>query len=365
MKTRTVVILIIAGIILLGIAVWPSGKYSIKEVLDGNTFVLDNGATVKLIGVTSTMQGKDELLAIMGEDVELVPDKTAQFDPREVDGNVMVYAYVLIIDNGYECINATLLKNGSADILEEAFLQDSLDAFRHYADKGRGNREVDPTPTPKPPIIYEEDSIILPEPPSPEKRLKRKHQTWYPDGSMNLEMLEEACDYNCPYTKQFANSLAAKSPGNFNPGQICAIFDYCYNKWRYVNDPQDHEYVATASETIEGSLVGDCDDFAILMASCILAVGGRACINTGWTQTSGHAFTEVDIAQFGESTVLSEIRKRFPQYGVNSLATRRDGNHLWMNLDWQAAYPGGKYWQCSKRESYPYENGEWTWVTLR
>ena len=122
--------------------------------------------------------------------------------------------------------------------------------------------------------------------------------------------------------------------------------------------------MASASETIEGSLVGDCDDFAVLLASCVMAVGGRACINTGQSYNGGHAFTEVDIAEFGETTMLQAIKENFSQYNVSSLAVRRDGSHLWMNLDWQAAYPGGSYWDCYERDSYPYENGQWTWQKL-
>ena len=128
--------------------------------------------------------------------------------------------------------------------------------------------------------INEEDDIILPEPPT-DKKKDRKHSAWYTNGNLNLKMLDEACDYLCPYTKQFANSLAGKSPGPFNAGQICEIFDYCFKNWKYVNDPTGAEYVASASESIEGNLAGDCDDFAILIASCIMAIGGDACINTG------------------------------------------------------------------------------------
>ena len=365
MKKTSLVVLFVLGLFVLAIAIWPSNTkgFVITDVSDGNTLILKNGVEVRMIGVTSTIEGRDFLAKTKGKKVYLKADHTASFDPEMVTKGDVIYAYV-IIESSRSHLNAALLREGFADIQEGTFLSDSLVAFRKYAQLGASKREVDPTPTPNPIIDYEKDSIVLPDPPSPDTRLTRKHSTWYVDGNMNLEMLEEACDYNCPYTKQFANSLAAKSPGNFNPGQICEIFEYCYSHWKYVNDPLDNEYLASASETIAGSLTGDCDDFAILMASCILSVGGRSCINTGRSSNGGHAFTEVDISQFGEAAMLQAVREHFHQYDVTSLAVRRDGNHLWMNLDWQAAYPGGRYWDCYERDSYPYENGGWKWHRL-
>lgn len=359
LKFKHVIIFAIV-VVIIAIILWDR-DLKIKSVFDGNTVELSNGVTVRLIGVSSTQEGKDYLKTYINCPVSLQADGSNQFEINELRAGMIVYAYVVSLDNK-DCLNARMLRKGVCELLEETYLVDSLEDFRGYAAKA--SRRIAPTPIPVEPIVYENDDIILPTPPSPSKRLERKHSIWYTNGNLNLEMLEEACDYNCPYTKQFANSLAAKSPGPYNPGQICEIFDYCYNKWRYVNDPKDKEYVASASESIEGSLVGDCDDFAVLMASCILAVGGRVCINTGQTETSGHAFTEVDISQFDESSVLNTIKSHFSQYNITSLATRRDGDRLWMNLDWQAAYPGGRYWMCSERDSYPYEDGRWTWKKL-
>ena len=361
LKFKHVIIFAIV-VVIIAIILWDR-DLKIRTVVDGNTVELSNGVTVRLIGVSSTEQGKDYLKTYVDCPVSLKADKSNQFELPKFPEGMLVYAYVVSEDNK-DCLNAIMLKKGLCNLMVETYLVDSLIKFEEYAKEGLGMQRVRPTPTPKIVIDYEDDDIILPIPPSPTKKLERKHSVWYSDGNLNLEMLEEVCDYNCPYTKQFANSLAAKSSGPFNPGQICEIFEYCYNKWRYVNDPKDKEYVASASESIEGSLIGDCDDFSVLIASCILAVGGRACINIGQTETSAHAFTEVDISQFDESSVLNTIKSHFSQYNITSLATRRDGDRLWMNLDWQAAYPGGRYWQCSERESYPYEDGQWTWKKL-
>lgn len=170
MNSKVWIFVIIVAVIILGIALWPSGNYSVADVPNGNTIVLDNGATVHLIGVGDTPEGKYELQKIKGEDVELVPDRNANFDPREVDGiNMYVDAYVLVVDNGYECINASLIRNGFAPLVEDANLTDSLDAFRKYA--GLLGYVVRPEPSPEP--RPEPNPEPSPEPtPEPEKHEK-------------------------------------------------------------------------------------------------------------------------------------------------------------------------------------------------
>lgn len=352
------IIITVVGI-LFAIFFWPDTVIRIKSVENGNTLVLSNGATVKLLGVMPTQEARTELYGLRNLPVHLVADGNAYYDMEKLTTNSFVNAYLLLPNNGYECVNATLLKKGLTTFVENCV--DSLDSFRKYAEQA--SREGAPfTPEPAPEIVYSEDEIHLdPYTPSAE----RKHSAWYNDGNMNLEMLEEACDFNLPYTKKFANELAARASGNFNPRQICEIFNYCYRKWSYVNDPADSEYVAKASETIYNSLTGDCDDFAILMASCILAVGGRPCINTGHNQGGGHAFTEVDISLFNEIDVLNTIREFYPAANISFLNYRVDGQYKWLNLDWQADYPGGEYYNCSlRRDTYPYIDGSWRWVRL-
>lgn len=366
MSKRTVIIvLFILGLIFFLILIQKDSDYVVTKVTDGNTLVLESGTIVRLIGVSSTNESKEYLDNFIGKPVNLRSDRSAHFDPRSISSGDLVYAYVFGGENSSVHLNAQLLRDGKSELMEETYLNDSLEAFRKYAELGRSNRQIDPTPTPVEPIVYKDDDIILPDPPSPEKKKERRHSAWYTDGNMNLDMLDEACDYTCPYTKQFANSLAGRSQGPFNAGQICEIFDYCYNNWKYVNDPKGCEYLAMASESIEGNLCGDCDDFAILMAACILAIGGDACVNTGQGPEGGHAFTEVDISRIGETQMLNSIQSHFAQYNVQSLNTRQDGPHLWLNLDWQAAYPGGRYFNSAySRDAYPCVNGQWKWEKL-
>lgn len=350
----------ISVIVLICIILWPENVIKISEIESGNTVVLSNGTTVRLLGLSPTEEAKAELTRYRNEEVKLVADKGFYFDVERIDKGDIVDAYVVCVSSERRCLNSEILKSGLAPFVEN--VRDSLYEYRRYAEDGL-SRRGGTAPKVVSNVDYQEDDIHLdPYVPTGE----RKHSAWYVDGNMNLDMLEEACDFNLPYTKKFANELASRSPGTFNPRQICEIFSYCNRKWSYVNDPADSEYVARASESISCSLVGDCDDFAVLMASCILAVGGRPCINTGSNSQGGHAFAEVDIAQFNESEVLAVVREFFPAYTIDQLNCRRDGAHVWLNLDWQSPYPGGVYYDCSLSwHSYPYIDGRWVWKRLR
>lgn len=358
MKLKFKHIIIFAAIlIVLAIMLWNT-DVKISRIVNGNTIELNNGVTVKLIGVSSTIQGREELEGYVGSAIILRPDNSNLFNSDELTRGMTVYAYVISDDNN-QCLNALILKKGLAVLVEDTYLTDSLDAFRSYCGSARGS--VTPTPTPVEPIVYRNDSIDLPDYQEPEGR---KHDRWYSDGNMNIEMIKEACDFDRPYTRNFAVELAGRAQGNFNIKQICEIFDYCYDKWHYVNDPAGQEYVARASESIHNSLSGDCDDFAVLMASCVLAIGGEASIITAYRRDGGgHAYTEVCISMFSESDVLDIIRARFPQYNIASLHFSNHDGKKWLNLDWQAGYPGGPYWESSTKGTYVYTaaTNSWHW----
>lgn len=359
MRKQHVIIFVLA-IVIIAIIIWPTSDFKVSSIEEGNAITLNNGTRVKLIGVSATEEGKQYIEEnYKGSPVILFSDHSVPFNPSHLKGNETVYAYVS--DKHGKCINAEMLRLGISEIQEGAYLSDSLKKFKRYYMMGKDVHPEPITPTPAPVINYREDDIRLPE---YEFDMERRYNNWYNDGNQNIEMLEEACDYDLPYTKAFANDLAGRSKGSFNPGQICEIFKYCYNKWRYVNDPNGHEYVARASESIACNLSGDCDDFAVLIASCLLAVGADVCVNTGFNPDTGHAFTEVDISIFDKGVVLDIIREHFPQYDITMLNTREDGRHLWLNLDWWAAHPGGQYYSCSKRDAYSCVKGEWKWEKL-
>lgn len=164
-----------------------------------------------------------------------------------------------------------------------------------------------------------------------------------------MKELISACDYDNFTVRNNAVALASLSPGDFNLGQICDIFDFCYGNWGYVNDPITRDYYAKASETLKNGLNGDCDDFATLVCSMILAIGGEARISFAYNDKDGHAFAEVNIGRTPRNDVETYLRAR---YGVADLNHKEEGNDWWLNLDWQGRYPGARYWDYNRGKCF-------------
>jgi hypothetical protein len=202
-------------------------------------------------------------------------------------------------------------------------------------------------------LIEVEDPI--PVPPTIEFKVtnheKRLFNELFKDCNGYKQELIETCNYTNSLVRNTAVSIAGQNDGLYNIGQICDIFDYCYNNWKYVNDPNNNEIIEFASNTLLNGLNGDCDDFAVLICSMILSIGGEARINFAYDQDGGHAFTEVNI---GKTKIEDYIFKRYKKiYDNSGIWTRldNDGNN-WLNLDWFANYPGGQYFDYTHGTSY-------------
>ena len=129
------VILIIVALVLLAIICWPRGKYRIASVENGNTVVLDNGTTVKLIGVYDTAESKEYLENnCVGVKVALLSDTSAPFNPNHLNGTETVYAYV-VQNNDVQCINSSIIRSGLSALNEGSYLTDSLKSYRKYYER--------------------------------------------------------------------------------------------------------------------------------------------------------------------------------------------------------------------------------------
>lgn len=92
--------------------------------------------------------------------------------------------------------------------------------------------------------------------------------------------------------------------------QICAIYDYVVDarNWTYVNDWtclenfQYANYTLKKGQEVGGLGKGDCDDFAILLASLVESIGGYPRIIFAYGPLGGHAYTEVFLGKdFGDN----------------------------------------------------------------
>ena len=122
--------------------------------------------------------------------------------------------------------------------------------------------------------------------------------------------------------------------------RLLSLFKYIRYHFRYVPDPQRDEYFATPRETILNGLGGDCDDHAILMASCMRAIGGMTRI----VIIRGHAYPELycgDKKDFEE--MKSAIVQLFSDPPVTQIYFHEYEGQYWINLDYSALYPGGPY----------------------
>jgi hypothetical protein len=159
-----------------------------------------------------------------------------------------------------------------------------------------------------------------------------------------------AIDYKNPVVRNFAVE-AANEYFNDHQGtkmkyrtlvQCMAVFKKINENWNYVNDPQDEEYIAKASESVK-LLAGDCDDHSILMAAAIKAIGGTPRL----VYTKGHIYPEILVGNKRDFEIISSLirRKLFPEEisGRTINYHKDESGDIWLNLDYTASYPGGKF----------------------
>lgn len=171
-------------------------------------------------------------------------------------------------------------------------------------------------------------------------------------GPYKTTELTKVIDASHPITRDYAVRLASTSPGSFNVGQVCAIFNETYSNWKYVNDPKGGDYFSEASRSINLGLAGDCDDFAIVMAAAIRAIGGETRVIFAYNskEESGHAYAEVAIpSEWGsENNVKKKIVDYYKRKGKklrnNDIHIKREKGKLWLNLDWWSVHVGGPYY---------------------
>ena len=110
--------------------------------------------------------------------------------------------------------------------------------------------------------------------------------------------------------------------------QILKMRDHVNNNWHYIYDPESgHDTWRSAEATIslkyKGKYSGDCDDFAILMASFARQIGLRSRMVGGFDGKSGHAFAEFLVPNDADKKYLLKGRDY-----------RNDSDGKWISLDW-------------------------------
>lgn len=182
--------------------------------------------------------------------------------------------------------------------------------------------------------------------------------------------LREAIDYTNPDVRNYAASIGIRHfddqsylSTNRKWVQFFSVFKEIYGHWKYVFDPVGEEYYSKASETLgqlqyDDNFKGDCDDYSIMMAACIKAIGGevrlvRTIVERNGTR-SGHMYPEVKFGDVKDlETVVYLIKNVYfkdEAKGKSIFYYEDNKGFIWLNFDYNDAYPGGKF-QSDVRES--------------
>lgn len=124
--------------------------------------------------------------------------------------------------------------------------------------------------------------------------------------------------------------------------QAVAIYQEVKPKWNYVNDPNNEEYIAKSSESIQ-HFSGDCDDYSVVMSACLKAIGCRVKL----VRTKGHIFPALYIGNHTDRINTEFILKKYlyPQIDVGKrIYYFKDSNgEIWINMDYTDIHPGGRF----------------------
>ena len=170
----------------------------------------------------------------------------------------------------------------------------------------------------------------------------------------------QAIEPTDPIVRSYAlKAIPASHDGEYSVQQLCDIYNKLYNDWVHVNDPDGEEYIVPASESVK-VLRGDCDDYAVLMASLVEAIGGTSRVIVA-SDSAGdeHVYAEVYLNDFkeGQDNVIDTIGRK---YGVKTVYYHIDENgDYWLNLDYTSYYPGSKYYNSVGNEFVIWSDGQY------
>lgn len=165
----------------------------------------------------------------------------------------------------------------------------------------------------------------------------------------NKSKIINAIEYQNPKVRNFAIMATSKYFKNVKGYsdyrtiiQCFAVFKEINQRWNYVSDPKDGDYIASASESLN-YFSGDCDDHSILMAASVRAIGGTPRL----IHTKGHIYPELLIGSQKDLEKVNFLIKNV--LFVNESNEKQLHYHIdergqiWMNLDYTANYPGGPF----------------------
>lgn len=163
--------------------------------------------------------------------------------------------------------------------------------------------------------------------------------------SRTARIVQSKMNYHDSLVRNFAithslDYFKEYKPKYGNLARYFSLFKYINLHFNYVSDPSKDEYYATARETILNGFGGDCDDHSILMANCMMDIGGKCRL----VVVEGHMYPELYIGDKQAFLIAQQaIIQMFSDYKISGVFYHENNGAYWINLDYTAHYPGGPY----------------------
>lgn len=160
-----------------------------------------------------------------------------------------------------------------------------------------------------------------------------------------VKSLQSKVDHKDSLVRNFAvhNSLQFFDEYHTKYGslvRVLSLFKHINGNFKYVSDSERDEYFATAKETIQNGMGGDCDDHTILMVSALKAIGAHCRM----VLTEGHLYPELLVGDEKAFELMqSAIILLFGKEAIGNIYYHEQSGNYWINLDYSAKYPGGPY----------------------
>ena len=169
------------------------------------------------------------------------------------------------------------------------------------------------------------------------------------DSSHQVKGFDEAVLPNQPCVRDFAVSLVKNESGAYYdfvplmPGeagirQIAALHTHLSTNWKYVSDPTliKRDFFSPADRSLALGLAGDCDDYSIVMASSVEAIGGASRIMGGYCAGGGHAWAEVFIGTEDHWNItVKRLMKFYDKPNKTFTPNIDEDGYYWLPLDWR------------------------------
>ena len=141
--------------------------------------------------------------------------------------------------------------------------------------------------------------------------------------------------------RKFAIENSLRYGGETTLDKAFSLFKSISMRWNYQLDAgQYNEHFRSADETVQ-TLTGDCEDHSICLATCVKHIGGTMRL----VMAKGHIYPELYIGSKKDiKPTVRRINELFPlSRGKNIRISVDPEGKAWLNMDYTAPHPGGKY----------------------